>query len=323
MHPPSAISEKHTPSIRTTPVQNIGAKSRKKLQNIGAKNRKSSDIPHFFCGNRQKNRGSFLPPIGMLKCMLFRPPNINTNNKAFKELSEMREAYIAEQSRISKARKMDKQMDKIRAEFQKNHVIMKKQKASVAKTKSTGRFVSALPAEGWLTAVATFLIYALPRDSGKAKKTLRKMLETMEINGDVEPLVENLMESRYFYFEPTMDAEELALVWEDLMMEAEHLDDAEVEPSRLNLRILNEEVKKIQKKTLSVKEQKKLRFYTFLKKFEEKLLTLKISGDAEVWRFLDIMTSKIANISIKNREEKENGKQKEQPSRRKINHVAA
>ncbi len=198
---------------------------------------------------------------------------------------------------------------------------MKKQKASIAKTRSTGRFVSTLPPEGWLTALATFLIYALPRDTGKAKKILRKMLETMELNGDVEPLLENLMESRDF--ELPMDNEELELVWEDLMLEAEILDDAEVEASRLNVRQLNDSVKNIQKKEISVKEQKRLRFYQFLKKFEEKLLTLNISGDAEVWRFLDIMISKVANISIKNRKENENGKQKEQPSRRKINHVAA
>jgi hypothetical protein len=208
---------------------------------------------------------------------------------------------------MRKTKKIDKRMDQIRAEFQKNHVIMKKQKASIAKTRATGRFVSALPADGWLTAVATFLIYALPRDSGKAKKTLRKMLETMELNGDVEPLLESLMESRTF--DSPMDNEELSLVWEDLMMEAEHLDDAEAVSSNLTVRALNESVKKLQKKELSIKEQKRLRFYQFLKAFEEKLLIMGISGDAEVWRFLEIMISKVANISIKNRREKGNGKQ--------------
>ena len=240
----------------------------------------------------------------------------------------MREAYIAEQSRSSKAKKVDKQMDKIRAEFMKNHMVMKKQKATVAKTKTAGRYASNLPPEGWLTAVATFLIYALPRDSGKAKKILRKMLETMTPNVDVEPLLETLMVRRELLmesrdFDPTMDDEELELVWADLMLEAEILDDAEVVSSTLTVRQLNDSVKNIQKKELSVKEQQRLRFYQFLKAFEEKLLTLGVSGDAEVWRFLDIMISKVANISIKNRKEKEHGTQKRQPSRRKINHVAA
>jgi hypothetical protein len=232
-------------------------------------------------------------------------------------------------TRRSKAKLVDKKMAQLRAEFQKNHVIMKKQKASIAKTRSTGRFVSALPADGWLTAIATFLIYALPRDSGKVKKVLRKMLETMEPDGDVSPLLEPLMDRHNLLmerreFEPPMDNEELALVWEDLMMEAEHLDDAEVVSSNLTVRALNEEVKNLQKKELSIKEQKRLRFYQFLKAFEEKLLTVGISGDAEIWKFLDIMISKVANISIKNRKEKGNGTQKkEQPSRRKINHVVA
>jgi hypothetical protein len=225
-------------------------------------------------------------------------------------------------TRRSKAKQVDKKMDQLRAEFMKNHVIMKKQKQSIAKSRSCGRFVATLKPEGWFTAVATFLIYALPRDSGKAKKVLRKMLETMELNGDVEPLLESLMESREF--EPPMDNEELELVWSDLMLEVEYLDNAEVVSSNLNVRALNEEVKKLQKKELSIKEQKRLRFYQFLKAFEEKLLTVGISGDDAIWKFLDIMISKVANISIKNRKEKGNGTQKkEQPNRHKINNVAA
>jgi hypothetical protein len=217
-------------------------------------------------------------------------------------------------TRRPKMKKVDKKMDQIRAEFMKTHVIMKKQKQSIAKSRSCGRFVATLKPTSWFTAVATFLIYALPRDSGKAKKVLRQLLETMEPDGDVSPLLEPLMDRHNLLiekrgFEPPMDSEELALVWEELMMEVEHLDDAEVVSSYLTVKALNESVKALQKKELSVKEQKRLRFYTFLKKFEEKLLTMNISGDAEIWRFLDIMISKVANISIKNRKEKRDEKQ--------------
>ena len=174
--------------------------------------------------------------------------------------------------------------------------------------------------EPWITSFAAFVINALPTGGGsKLKKTLLKLISEqyspehwLEVEHLYEDIInddtqtQRLMEG----YEPPMDSEELGIVWEALMEEAERLDDEEVVSSNLNVRTLNEEVKKLQKKELSVKKQKRLRFYTFLKKFEEKLLTVGISGDAEIWRFLDIMISKVANISIKNRKEKEHGTQK-------------
>ena len=195
-------------------------------------------------------------------------------------------------------KKVDKQMELIKKQFRKNHMVMKKQKASMAKAKSAGRFVSSLKPEPWLTAFATFLIYAMPSGGGKTKKVLRSMLESEyppEVWTEALPIYESLMEMENV--QPLMEMEDVELLLENLVLWTEDFDS----DGRLTVNKLNEEVENIKGKQLTVKEQMRLRFYKFLKLFEEKLASLNIVEDSEITKFLLSMTNAVHKVKIGNR----------------------
>ena len=220
----------------------------------------------------------------------------------------MRLEYISEQKRDTKLKKMDKRMERVLADFKRNHLVMKKAKNSLAKMKSAGRYIAALPAEPWISAFCYFVINALPSGgAGKMKKTLMKLIKehySLSEWSDVEPLYESLIDNSESQrlmedFEPLMDMEELELLWEVLVMEVELLEDEFESSGPLTVSKLNEEISRIVKpKKLSVKEQKRLRFYQFLKSFEEKLLTLGISGDENLANFIEKLIRVIPRVSI-------------------------
>jgi len=196
----------------------------------------------------------------------------------------------------------------IKAQFRKNHLVMKKTKSSMAKMRSSGRYISSLPPEPWLTAFAYFVINAMPAGGGgKMKKALMKLMKEQyspEAWINVEPLYESMMENAELLteneeFEPLMD-EELEVLLEELMMEAEQLD------GRLTVEKLNQDAKIIKGKQLTVeqvKEQKRIRFFEFFNKFQSKLASLGINEDGEITKFLLAMTNAVHKVRIANRVE--------------------
>ena len=211
--------------------------------------------------------------------------------------------------RSSKTKKIDKKMELIKAQFRKNHLVMKKTKSSMAKMRSSGRYISSLPPEPWLTAFAYFVINAMPAGGGgKMKKALMKLMKEQyspEEWIDVEPLYESMMEDAESLmeaeqFELLIEMEDLVSLLEELMMEAEQLD------GRLTVEKLNQDAKIIKGKQLTVeqvKEQKRIRFFEFFNKFQSKLASLGINDDGEITKFLLAMTNAVHKVKIANRVE--------------------
>lgn len=201
-------------------------------------------------------------------------------------------------------KKMDKVVQKALTDFKRKNLVLKKTKQSIPKMKSAGRNIAPLPPESWISAFVTFIIYAIPSNSGKVKKTLIKLLSEDYSESMIDNVV-LLKESEDI--ESQMNVEELGLLLEELMLAAEQFDE-EVEPSgNLTVRKLNEEVNKVKTNNLSVKEQKKLRFFQFFNLFEEKLRSLGIEGDDNIAEYLKKMTDAVYRVKIGGRS-KDNGK---------------
>ena len=228
-------------------------------------------------------------------------------------------------------KRADKEMQKIKAEFKKNHVIMKKTKAAMAKMKSAGRYISNLPPEGWLTAFAMFVIYSQPAGGGKAKKALKKMVEShypnAGINGDGEELMESLQEvikMRHLNNElgelRLMEMDQVdEEIFDEILFENEHLVlqmidlveefDAPIYTGRLTVRKLNEQVKQMRRKNGKKvdrpeggkQEQIKI-FFSLYARFLEKLANFGITGPDKIEAFMLRLVEMIPRIQVRKKE---------------------
>lgn len=211
--------------------------------------------------------------------------------------------------RRTNSKKIDKQMDKLKAEFRKNHMVMKKQKSSMAKSKSAGRFVSSLQdPEAWLSAFVTFIIYATHGNSGKVKKTLIKMLSedySPELWRNVEPIIDSLMEMEGYDQQIEEFPTQLWIEMEPILFELMDLDSP-----KLSVMTLNEEVRRVskgEKVSPSVngptKDKILKRFYDLYSKFLSKLEEYQITDPSKIEKFLIAMIQKIHMVKINNKED--------------------
>ena len=215
--------------------------------------------------------------------------------------------YISEQRRGSKLKKIDKRMDKIRAEFNKKYVVLKKQKQSLAKMRAAGRYIAAQNAEMWLTSFAYFIINAMPSaGGGKIKKALLKLMQeshTPEEWFDLEPLYEEMIDDAQTQrvlegFEDPMDNEQLEELLEALIGE-------EVDTSpRLTVAKLNEAVKAVSKKNkLTARQLKFNRFAKFMDLFQKKLLSLGVQSDEDIFKYMNDLINVVHRIKISGKAE--------------------
>ena len=228
------------------------------------------------------------------------------------------------EERISpKGKIIDKQMDKLRKEFEKQHLVMKKQKASMTKAKSAGRFVSSLQnPENWVTAFVSFIIYAMPKNSGKVKKTLIKLLSedySPNLWRNIEPIMESMMVELIPLMETMEGYDPLMTEFEPLVEEMVIiLEEFEEDSVRgYTLRQLLEEtdtelLEKVTKttptntvgkggKVLSAKDKLRIQFFDLLKKFKTKMLEFGISEDSDIERFLGKMILLTNRVSVKSK----------------------
>ena len=225
-----------------------------------------------------------------------------------------------EERRSSKIKKIDKQMDKLRKEFEKQHLVMKKQKASMAKAKSAGRFVSSLQnPENWVTAFVSFIIYAMPKNSGKVKKTLIKLLSE-DYSPNLWRNIEPIMDSMMVELHPLMEAmegcdpqmTEFELLIEELMTILEESEEDSVRGYTLRQLLEETDTELLEKvtttttvgkegKVLSAKDKLRIQFFDLLKKFKTKMLEFGYSEDSDIERFLGKMILLTNRVSVKSK----------------------
>ena len=209
-------------------------------------------------------------------------------------------------------RQADKQMQKIKAEFKKNHVVMKKTKAAMAKMNSAGRYISALPPESWLTAFALFVIYSQPTGGGKTKKILTKMVEGLHSGADVESLLVEVecCELQQMEYDEVEEGIFEGILHENESLIMDMIDlvdgfDSPIYTGRLTVRKLNEEVKRVKNGgTKAVRKeapdaQLKI-FFNLYSRFLEKLRDdFAITSPEKIEKFMIMMADRIQKIQIR------------------------
>ena len=225
-----------------------------------------------------------------------------------------------EERRSSKIKKIDKQMDKLRKEFEKQHLVMKKQKASMTKAKSAGRFVSSLQnPENWVTAFVSFIIYAMPKNSGKVKKTLIKLLSedySPNLWRNIEPIMESMMVELIPLMETMEGYDPLMTEFEPLVEEMviilEEFEEDSVRGYTLRQLLEETDTELLEKatttttvgkegKVLSAKDKLRIQFFDLLKKFKTKMLEFGYSEDSDIERFLGKMILLTNRVSVKSK----------------------
>lgn len=213
-------------------------------------------------------------------------------------------------NRRTNLKKVDKRMAKVIDDFKRSHLVMKKVKSAMGKMRSAGRYIAPLGPEQWLTSFCIFVINALPSSGGgKIKKALLKLLKehySPEEWANMEPLYETMIDDAQSQmlvegYESPIDEES----YEELMSAVEQLDEEVASSGKLTVKKLNNEVRKVQRKKLTVKEQMRLRFHQFLKAFEEKLKSMGYEGDENLSKFLGKLINVVHRVNI--------GKGKEAP----------
>ncbi len=138
----------------------------------------------------------------------------------------------------SSQKNIDKRMDKIKAEFKKQNIVLKKNLSGISKSKSAGRYAGSLQPEPMLAAVVTYLITVFSHGT-KNKKGLLKMLEsqfTYEEWSGIESLVEMLMEIDEPLMERYFD-DQFWIDFEPVLMEAVNIiDEFDTPKTRLTVR---------------------------------------------------------------------------------------
>ena len=211
-------------------------------------------------------------------------------------------------------------MAAVEREMQKTRLIFKKNASVIKQSKALARKINSLSPPNMAVAIFSFFVMA---SSGVHKKGLRNMLESLEpkptiqidsIVGSmdthhIEQCRNILIEDMESETEPLMEEEsdplleEMAIQIEEMAFLLEEV----AASGKLKVRDLNNEVKNIKPKTLSVKEQKRLRFHQFMKAFEERLKSIGIEGDENLSKFLQKMIGAVHRVKIgKRREEPKN-----------------
>jgi hypothetical protein len=232
----------------------------------------------------------------------------------------MIEEYISEQRRSSKTKNIDKQMELLKKQF----LVVKRNKAGEKKSFSAGKFAAGNGAEHMWSSVLSYLA-AIFIFGGKNKAATKKMLEQNFPDVDADLIMEQIEIMVDEAQSPLMEMDEfndhIMFQFEPVLMKMQRLLEEWDSPDggRLSVAVLNEEAHQIQKKKkvvpsgkgMTPKEKKKQqlkRFYHLYDVFKNKLAEHNIIDPDRVRQFLEIMISKVANISIKSGKEKGNGK---------------
>ncbi len=204
------------------------------------------------------------------------------------------------------------QLKRAEAEMSKTMLMFKKNAAVIKQSKALARKVATLSPQNMAIAIFSFFVMAA---SGVHKKGLRNMLESQFTKPKVDTILsamdETHIEECRKILREDMESEPvtepyLEEEWNPLLEEMANLIvefDSSDSNGRLTLAKLISEAK-IGKDKLSVEEVKKkkrIRFFEFLKKFEEKLASLNIVEDAEITKFLFSMTNLVHRLKIGNR----------------------
>jgi hypothetical protein len=226
----------------------------------------------------------------------------------------MFEQNILEQRRSSKTKNIDKQMELLKKKF----LVVARNKAGEKKSFAAGKFAAGGGAEHMWSSVLNYLA-AIFIFGGKNKAKTKQMLEQNFPDVDADLIMEQIEIMVDEAESPLMAMDEIdtqiLLDFEPVLMKMQRLVEEWDTPEshRLCLVDLCEEVRQIQRKKVvpSVKEmtpkerqqQQLKRFYHLYDVFKNKLAEHNIIDPDRVRQFLEIMISKVANISIKSREE--------------------
>ena len=181
---------------------------------------------------------------------------------------------------------VEKTMATLRKEFQKQNLVISREKKGNSQVVNAGKSISAYEPDNWLYSFMTFLVNSLP-SSGADKKVLLKLMSenfSVEIWDEIEPLFESFLEGL----------------------------DSPVVGGHLTVAILNEQIKNMAKKggevataeaTNETKEQKQLqRFFNFFSLFTAKLQELGINDTVSTEKFLIQLVNAVHKISINRKE---------------------
>jgi hypothetical protein len=222
-------------------------------------------------------------------------------------------------------KKMDKEMQALIRSMEKKEVlVVKRNKAGEKKSFAAGKFAAGGGAEHMWSSVLNYLA-AIFIFGGKNKAKTKQMLEQNFPDVDADLIMEQIEIMVDEAQNPLMEMNEvdtrIILDFEPVLMKMQRLVEEWGTPDcgRLSVAALNEEVHQIQKKKkvvssvkeMTPKEKKKQqlkRFYHLYDVFKNKLAEHNVIDPDRVRQFLEIMISKVANISIKSGKEKGNGK---------------
>jgi hypothetical protein len=210
-------------------------------------------------------------------------------------------------------RTSEKQLDKMVDEINKKYGLVLKrnvrhQKRSLALGKTTGK----LPDDPFLT---SFLAYVVGAFSGRKRKSLMKLFEGHfgpEVMGEVELLLVETSPS-YYELPPLMESEiEVMVGFEPIMQETLEFYDAfenKDTRTRCSVRMINEEVRKLQGKKVPASSEKVKKkddlvkmFFNLYSKFKSKLAEFSITSPEKIESFMIRMTDMVQRIRVKQTE---------------------
>ena len=231
------------------------------------------------------------------------------------------------------------QLKRAEAEMKKTMLIFKKNASVIKQSKALARKVATLSPQNMAVAIFSFFVMAA---SGVHKKGLRNMLESapnygVPIFGIKHQQRRKILEK---LFPPEMQIDSLPSVMNAhhieecrkiLESESEPLMEEETDPlmeemaiqivetgilleeavpaGKLNVKKLNQSVKNLKPKKLTIEEQMELRARKFLNHFIERLRSQGIEGNENVVKYLKQLMDAVDRVRIgKGRVEKKNGK---------------
>lgn len=225
--------------------------------------------------------------------------------------------YLFE-SRSSKNLKMaDKEMEKLKKQWRKDNLVLKRKKGGEAKSRSAGRWVGSLKdPEEWLTNFVNFIVYSMPASgSGRVKKLLSQLLEDVfpDIDGElimetIEPIIDEIRTLQLVEMSKEYEGVITKIIWEcePQIMGIVDVYDTPISNGSLNISILNEEVKRVKvgkdAKVPTIRDLLKMQIDNYFELSAKLRDEYGITSPEKVAQFLKKIGEMIPRVTVKRKE---------------------
>lgn len=211
--------------------------------------------------------------------------------------------------RSSKSKNLDKQMELIKKEF----LVVQRNKAGEKKSFAAAKYAASLKAEPMMSSALTYLATIIAFGS-KNKTAVKKMLEHVYPNADVQPLIEPIEslvdELRHEALMEDAEADlndlKMMIEFEPVLMKMRALTEEFGVRKRLSVAGLNEDLKrkisshnKVSKGTTKTNSEKFVtKLWSFYDSFQKKLTVLGVTDDAKRIKFLSSLMEMVPRLKI-------------------------